>query len=87
MDYNRSVILRIEIVSEPGKDALAKRGAEVLKQTAGNARIPWRFYGEEKRGQYGSMQTSRSGAAHAWRLKNITSYKGVEKALTFEVTL
>ena len=68
------------------RHALAKRGAQILKQVCGPRSNTSAYSIQKKKDRSGSMLTSRSGAASAWRSKNITSYKGVEKALTFEVT-
>jgi len=84
VDYNRSGIPLIEIVSEP-----EMRSPKEARKFLNKLRATLEYLGVFDSEKEGSIRVdaniSLRGSARV-EIKNITSYKGVEKALTFEVT-
>ncbi|QSZ68043.1 Asp-tRNA(Asn)/Glu-tRNA(Gln) amidotransferase subunit GatB [Methanofollis aquaemaris] len=84
VDYNRSGIPLIEIVTEPDlrSPKEARRFLNKLRATLEYLGI---FDGEREGALRVDANISIKGSERV-EVKNITSYKGVEKALTFEIT-
>jgi aspartyl-tRNA(Asn)/glutamyl-tRNA(Gln) amidotransferase subunit B len=84
VDYNRAGIPLIEIVSEPDM-----RSPKEARKFLNKLRATLEYLGVFDSEKEGSLRVdaniSLRGSARV-EIKNITSYKGVEKALTFEVT-
>jgi len=84
VDYNRAGIPLIEIVSEPDM-----RSPKEARKFLNKLRATLEYLGVFDSEKEGSIRVdaniSLSGSERV-EIKNITSYKGVEKALTFEVT-
>ena len=84
VDYNRAGIPLIEIVSEPDM-----RSPKEARKFLNKLRATLEYLGVFDSEKEGSLRVdaniSLSGSERV-EIKNITSYKGVEKALTFEVT-
>ena len=84
VDYNRSGIPLIEIVSEP-----EMRSPKEARKFLNKLRATLEYLGVFDSEKEGSIRVdaniSLRGSARV-EIKNISSYKGVEKALTFEVT-
>ena len=83
MDYNRAGIPLIEIVSEP--DMRSPKEARKLEQVRATLEYLGVFDSEKEGSLRVDANISLRGSERV-EIKNITSYKGVEKALTFEVT-
>jgi aspartyl-tRNA(Asn)/glutamyl-tRNA(Gln) amidotransferase subunit B len=84
VDYNRSGIPLIEIVTDPDlrSPKEARRFINTLRTTLEYLGV---FDGEREGGLRVDANISREGGNRV-EVKNISSYKGVEKALTFEIT-
>ncbi len=84
VDYNRSGIPLIEIVTEPDL-----RSPKEARKFLNKLRATLEYLGVFDSDREGSLRVdaniSMEGHARV-EIKNISSYKGVEKALTFEVT-
>jgi len=84
VDYNRAGIPLIEIVSEPDM-----RSAKEARKFLNKLRATLEYLGVFDSEKEGSLRVdaniSLKGSERV-EIKNITSYKGVEKALNFEVT-
>jgi aspartyl-tRNA(Asn)/glutamyl-tRNA(Gln) amidotransferase subunit B len=83
-DYNRSGIPLIEIVTEPDlrSPKEARRFINTLRTTLEYLGV---FDGDREGGLRVDANISMEGGNRV-EVKNISSYKGVEKALTFEIT-
>jgi aspartyl-tRNA(Asn)/glutamyl-tRNA(Gln) amidotransferase subunit B len=84
VDYNRSGIPLIEIVTDPDlrSPKEARRFINTLRTTLEYLGV---FDGDREGGLRVDANISMEGGARV-EVKNISSYKGVEKALTFEIT-
>ena len=84
VDYNRSGIPLIEIVTDPDlrSPKEARRFINTLRTTLEYLGV---FDGEQEGGLRVDANISMEGGNRV-EIKNISSYKGVEKALTFEIT-
>jgi aspartyl-tRNA(Asn)/glutamyl-tRNA(Gln) amidotransferase subunit B len=84
VDYNRSGIPLIEIVTEPDlrSPREARRFINTLRTTLEYLGV---FDGDREGGLRVDANISMEGGSRV-EVKNISSYKGVEKALTFEIT-
>jgi len=84
VDYNRSGIPLIEIVTDPDlrSPKEARRFINTLRTTLEYLGV---FDGEREGGLRVDANISMEGGNRV-EVKNISSYKGVEKALTFEIT-
>ena len=84
VDYNRSGIPLIEIVTEPDlrSPREARRFINTLRTTLEYLGV---FDGDREGGLRVDANISLEGGNRV-EVKNISSYKGVEKALTFEIT-
>ncbi|NMB78917.1 MAG: Asp-tRNA(Asn)/Glu-tRNA(Gln) amidotransferase subunit GatB [Methanomicrobiales archaeon] len=84
VDYNRAGIPLIEIVSEPDMRSPkeARRFLNKLRATLEYLSV----FDSEKEGSLRVDANISIKGSERVEVKNITSYKGVEKALTFEVT-
>ncbi len=84
VDYNRSGVPLIEIVTEPDL-----RSPKEARRLLAKLRATLEYLGVYDYGKEGSLRVDAniSIAGHdRVEIKNISSYKGVEKALTFEIT-
>ena len=84
VDYNRSGIPLIEIVSEPDMRS-PKEARKFLNKLRATLEYLSVFDSEKEGSLRVDANISIKGSERV-EVKNITSYKGVEKALTFEVT-
>ena len=84
VDYNRSGIPLIEIVSEPDMRS-PKEARKFLNKLRATLEYLSVFDSEKEGSLRVDANISIRGSERV-EVKNITSYKGVEKALTFEVT-
>ncbi|MDD1672910.1 MAG: Asp-tRNA(Asn)/Glu-tRNA(Gln) amidotransferase subunit GatB [Methanomicrobiales archaeon] len=84
VDYNRSGIPLLEIVTEPDlrSPQEARRLLNILRATLEYLRV---FDGDREGSLRVDANISMEGYSRV-EIKNISSYKGVEKALTFEIT-
>jgi len=84
VDYNRAGIPLIEIVTEPDMRSPkeARKFLNKLRATLEYLRV----FDSEKEGSLRVDANISLKGSERVEVKNITSYKGVEKALTFEVT-
>jgi aspartyl-tRNA(Asn)/glutamyl-tRNA(Gln) amidotransferase subunit B len=84
VDYNRSGIPLIEVVTDPDlrSPKEARRFINTLRTTLEYLGV---FDGEREGGLRVDANISMEGGNRV-EVKNISSYKGVEKALTFEIT-
>ena len=84
VDYNRAGIPLIEIVSEPdmGSPKEARKFLNKLRATLEYLGV----FDSEKEGSLRVDANISLRGSERVEIKNITSYKGVEKALTFEIT-
>ncbi len=84
VDYNRAGIPLIEIVTEPDlrSPKEARRFLNKLRATLEYLRV----FDSEKEGSIRVDANISHRGSERVEVKNITSYKGVEKALTYEVT-
>ncbi len=84
VDYNRSGIPLIEIVTDPDlrSPKEARRFINTLRTTLEYLGV---FDGDREGGLRVDANISMEGGSRV-EVKNISSYKGVEKALTFEIT-
>jgi len=84
VDYNRSGVPLIEIVTEPDlrSPKEARRFLNILRATLEYLSV---FDGEREGSLRVDANISLAGNERA-EVKNISSYKGVEKALTYEIT-
>jgi aspartyl-tRNA(Asn)/glutamyl-tRNA(Gln) amidotransferase subunit B len=84
VDYNRSGVPLIEIVTEPDlrSPKEARRFLNILRATLEYLSV---FDGEREGSLRVDANISLAGNERA-EIKNISSYKGVEKALTYEIT-
>lgn len=84
VDYNRAGIPLIEIVSEP-----EMRSPKEARKFLNKLRATLEYLGVFDSEKEGSLRVDANislRGSERVEVKNITSYKGVEKALTFEVT-
>jgi aspartyl-tRNA(Asn)/glutamyl-tRNA(Gln) amidotransferase subunit B len=84
VDYNRAGIPLIEIVSEPDM-----RSPKEARKFLNKLRATLEYLGVFDSEKEGSLRVDANislRGSERVEVKNITSYKGVEKALTFEVT-
>jgi len=84
VDYNRAGIPLIEIVSEPDM-----RSPKEARKFLNKLRVTLEYlsvFDSEKEGSLRVDANISNKGSERVEVKNITSYKGVEKALTFEVT-
>ncbi|MFA5331605.1 MAG: Asp-tRNA(Asn)/Glu-tRNA(Gln) amidotransferase subunit GatB [Methanoregula sp.] len=84
VDYNRAGIPLIEIVSEPDM-----RSPKEARKFLNKLRATLEYLGVFDSDKEGSLRVDANisiRGSERVEVKNITSYKGVEKALTFEVT-
>jgi len=84
VDYNRAGIPLIEIVSEPDM-----RSPKEARKFLNKLRATLEYLGVFDSEKEGSLRVDANisiAGSERVEVKNITSYKGVEKALTFEVT-
>ncbi len=84
VDYNRAGIPLIEIVSEPDM-----RSAKEARKFLNKLRATLEYLGVFDSEKEGSLRVDANislRGSERVEIKNITSYKGVEKALNFEVT-
>ena len=84
VDYNRAGIPLIEIVSEPDM-----RSPREARKFLNKLRATLEYLGVFDSEKEGSLRVDANisiAGSERVEVKNITSYKGVEKALTFEVT-
>ena len=84
VDYNRAGIPLIEIVSEPDM-----RSPKEARKFLNKLRATLEYLGVFDSEKEGSLRVDANislRGSERVEIKNITSYKGVEKALTFEVT-
>jgi aspartyl-tRNA(Asn)/glutamyl-tRNA(Gln) amidotransferase subunit B len=84
VDYNRAGIPLIEIVSEPDM-----RSPKEARKFLNKLRATLEYLGVFDSEKEGSLRVDANisiKGSERVEVKNITSYKGVEKALTFEVT-
>ncbi|MFA5221935.1 MAG: Asp-tRNA(Asn)/Glu-tRNA(Gln) amidotransferase subunit GatB [Methanoregula sp.] len=84
VDYNRAGIPLIEIVSEPDM-----RSAKEARKFLNKLRATLEYLGVFDSEKEGSLRVDANislRGSNRVEVKNITSYKGVEKALNFEVT-
>ena len=84
VDYNRAGIPLIEIVSEP-----EMRSPKEARKFLNKLRATLEYLGVFDSDKEGSLRVDANisiKGSERVEVKNITSYKGVEKALTFEVT-
>ncbi|HNX18226.1 MAG TPA: Asp-tRNA(Asn)/Glu-tRNA(Gln) amidotransferase subunit GatB [Methanoregula sp.] len=84
VDYNRAGIPLIEIVSEP-----EMRSPKEARKFLNKLRATLEYLGVFDSEKEGSLRVDANislRGSERVEIKNITSYKGVEKALTFEVT-
>jgi len=84
VDYNRAGIPRIEIVTEPDM-----RSPKEARKFLNKLRATLEYLGVFDSEKEGSLRVDANisiAGSERVEIKNITSYKGVEKALTFEVT-
>jgi aspartyl-tRNA(Asn)/glutamyl-tRNA(Gln) amidotransferase subunit B len=84
VDYNRSGIPLIEIVSEPDMRS-PKEARKFLNKLRATLEYLSVFDSEKEGSLRVDANISIQGSERV-EVKNITSYKGVEKALTFEIT-
>ena len=84
VDYNRAGIPLIEIVSEPDMRS-PKEARKFLNKLRATLEYLSVFDSEKEGSLRVDANISIEGSERV-EVKNITSYKGVEKALTFEVT-
>ncbi|WP_298667774.1 Asp-tRNA(Asn)/Glu-tRNA(Gln) amidotransferase subunit GatB [uncultured Methanofollis sp.] len=84
VDYNRSGIPLIEIVTEPDLRS-PKEARRFLTKLRATLEYLGVFDGEREGALRVDANISIRGSERV-EIKNITSYKGVEKALTFEIT-
>ncbi len=84
VDYNRAGIPLIEIVSEPDM-----RSPKEARKFLNKLRATLEYLGVFDSEKEGSLRVDANisiAGSERVEVKNITSYKGVEKALTFEIT-
>ncbi len=84
VDYNRAGVPLIEIVSEP-----EMRSPKEARKFLNKLRATLEYLGVFDSDKEGSLRVDANislRGSNRVEIKNITSYKGVEKALTFEVT-
>ena len=84
VDYNRAGIPLIEIVSEPDMQS-PKEARKFLNKLRATLEYLGVFDSEKEGSLRVDANISLRGSQRV-EIKNISSYKGVEKALTFEVT-